>query len=266
MTSCNFDEIKKKTNKTGKLAFDIETTGKKKDDKFVAVGYAWKQRDGTVVNGHYALKVLNEDEDPGEAWQREGFEMRCFNEFWSKPEQLEKLKKLQQGDNVVGTVEELAACVNEVLKAAEEHWEGNLQIITNTTAYDTCWLHQLLVHHNFHALDATREGKHRWTYDVDSFMLGALGETPDTVNWRDLSAFVRLLKTLPVDDAPHDHHPANDAKSILATFDATELYQGMVEITALDVISASNEDYEEALETHLDQVRKRFSRLRRRRF
>lgn len=259
MAQYDFDNIKKETNKSGKLALDIETTGKKKNDKIVAIGYAWKKRDGSVVNGHHALKLFSEDDNVEAVWRREGFELRCFNEFWNTPTQMDILKQLQQGAEVVETEAELAFRLNETLKEAEEHWGGNLQIVTDTTAYDTCWLHRLLVEHDYHALDATRTGKHRWTYDLDSFVLGLLGVTPDTVCWRDMDAFTRLLRKLPVESVPHDHHPANDAKSILADFEAAEIYQGMTRMTALLILAAPDELFEEALDVHITQIKERFS-------
>ena len=274
MAATAFQEIKQKVNKSGKLVFDIETTGKTANDKFVAVGYMWRRQDRIIVNGHFALSLLSDEEqchlESGDLswfdiWRRKGFEIRCFTEFWhakGKASLLETLTLLQTGDNVVKSEEELAMRINRVIKDAEEHWNGNLQLITNTTAYDTCWLHKLLVDHAFQPLDTTRAGAHRWSYEVDSFALGTVGETPDTVIWRKLETFLKCLKHLPVDGAPHDHHPANDAKAIFAQFEALEVYNAMVPTTMLNVITSSDEEYQTQLENHVAQIRERAAFMR----
>jgi hypothetical protein len=274
MSAYDFVKIKKQVNATGKLAFDIETTGKTEHDKIVAVGYAWKKRDGTVVNGHVAMRIMGVRErehlERGmlswmDIWRRHNYEMRCFTEFWNpkgKPSLLPILEELQFGEKVVDDEYSLALLVNEVIKKAEQHWDGSIQIITDTTAFDTCWLHRLLVSHGLQPLDTTRTGNHRWTYEVDSFALGVAGKTPDTVNWLRLESFKNLLEQLPIDDADHDHHPANDAKFILARFEALEMYQAMAPTSEVDIIFASSEECDMMFDEHVRQIRERIGFFR----
>lgn len=274
MAAIDFAELKQKVNKSGKLVFDIETTGKTANDRFVAIGYMWKRQNGNVVNGHFALSLLSDEEQYQlylgdlswfDIWRRKGFEIRCFTEFWhtrGKESLLETLSLLQTGDNVVKSEAELAMRINRVIKNAEDHWDNNLQIITNTTAYDTCWIHKLLVEHSFQPLDTTRSGTHRWSYDVDSFALGSVGETPDTVIWRKLETFLKCMMHLPVDTAVHDHHPANDAKAIFAQFESIELFNAMVPMTFLNVITSSDEEYQARLEKHVTQICERANFVR----
>lgn len=268
------ESIRRKVNRTGKLVFDVECTGKTASDQLIAVGYAWTRKNGSVVSGFHALSMTTPDEDVQlnegdltwlDIWRRRGFEMRCFTEFWNakgKRSLLELLGSLQYGPTVVVTEAELAMRVNRVIADAEAHW-GNVQIITNTTAFDTCWLHNLLVDHHYLPLDTTRAGAHRWTYESDSFLLGSLGETPDTVNWKKFDKFRTVLDALKTDHTKHDHHPANDAKAILAEFEATEIFNAMVSTTLLDVLTAPDEEYGERLRDHLRDIRKRANFLRR---
>lgn len=270
----DFNDIKQKINKTGKLVFDIETTGKTAKDKFVAIGYMWKRQDGSIVNGHYALSLVSDEEMMQlhhgdlswfDVWHRKGFEIRCFTEFWhakGKESLLETLNLLQTGDNIVKTEAELASRINRTIREAEEHWNNELQIVTNTTAYDTCWLHKLLVDYAFQPLDTTRTGVHRWSYEIDSFALGAVGETPDTVIWRKVDSFTKCLQQLPVDLALHDHHPANDAKAIFAQFEAIEMFNAMVPMTFLNVLTADDEYYKTRLEIHVAQIISRMDFMR----
>ncbi len=276
MAKCDvydFEVIKGRVNRSGKLTFDIETTGKTAKDQFIAVGYAWKRRDGTLVRGHCALSVVDPSEmtdiERGDlswldVWHRKGFEIRCFTEFWNAKDKslLHLLRELQRDGSLVTDEAALAKRVNRAILDAEEHWDGNVQIITDTTAYDTCWLHRLLVDHRFQPLDTTRAGRHRWSYDVDSFMLGALGVTPDIVNWSKLASADKLLSRLPVDAVEPTHHPAIDAQSILAKFEAVEVFNAMVPTSTLAVVTASDEEYASRLEDHLCQVRDRIAFMR----
>jgi len=193
--------------------------------------------------------------------------MRCYNEFWHNPQKRDLLPTLEnllfQSENVVNDEFEFAARFNRVLKDAETHWGGNLQIITNTTAYDTCWVHNLLVKHHFQPLDTTRTGRHTWSYDSDSALIGAVGITPHTTDWNKYNTFRdHIITKLPGDDIAHDHNPENDAHHIFDRWQRFELFQSMITVNLLDVLVCSEDKFEEKLAVHMDEYVKRIHLLR----
>lgn len=278
--------------KSGKFVFDIETTGKCFGDHLIAVGWIYNLKDGTTVKGYIVHNPLTDEEkrllkegllDWLDLWMRKGWEMRCFHEFWHNTgprarDLLPTLKHLLGFDSVeavqggsssssshavVDTEFEFIARFNRVLKEAEEHWGGKLQIVNNTTAYDTCWMHHLLLKHRFQPLDATRFGKHTWSYDSDSALIGAMGITPHTTQWSKFDAFLTtIINRLPGDNVQHDHNPENDAHHIFARWERFELLQSMVSTNLLDVLTAGDEEFEEVFARHLEQYIQRIHFLR----
>jgi hypothetical protein len=259
-----------------KFVIDIESSGKNWNDHLFLIGYAYNTRDGTIVKGFIAHNPLTETEirmlkdgilEWIDLWMCKGWEMRCYNEFWHNPRSRDLIPTLEallfQNENVVNDEFEFAARFNRVLKDAETHWGGNLQIITNTTAYDTCWVHNLLVKHHFQPLDTTRTGKHTWSYDSDSALLGAVGITPHATDWKKFNVFLnQQIKKLPGENVEHDHNPENDAHHILDCWQRFELFQGMVKTNLLDILVCPEEEFEEKMQVHLAEYAERIKFFR----
>jgi hypothetical protein len=269
------DLLREVQTTSGKFIFDIEGTGKLLKDNFVAIGFAYNRKDGTVVKGYLTLNLLSDEEREHlkkgwisfyDIWYRNQWEIRCYTEFWnnSKRPLLPKLEMLlEKNENLCETRFELAARFNCILREAEEHWEGNLQIVTNTTAYDTCWVHSLLTENHFQPLDTTRSGKHTWSYDSDSALIGALGITPQKTNWRKFGLFLQKpFQRLPGEQVEHDHHPMNDARHILDRWERFEVFQAMVPTSLLDVLVASPEEYPMLMQRHITEYVRRIHFLR----
>lgn len=83
-----------RTRKSATLAFDIEGTGGLRHENQL-ISFGWSLNDPeNPERGQVALYLgKRENESWRDLWKRNGFEMRCFDEFWAK--NLDKLEPLQ---------------------------------------------------------------------------------------------------------------------------------------------------------------------------
>lgn len=196
----------------------------RRDDKTFAIGWAAgdKMRQN-FISGHVCLNLhLGSDYTPSvirQKWEAADFEMRCFDDFWCK--HLDILQKLQDPTQVilVETESEMAFALNQALARVEARYD-RIGILSDTLSFDTTWCNMLLLQHGFEPLSSTRNGKGYVSgYEVDSYVMGCLGLTPDTP-WTTYSTeFDQTIgKVFPELEGIHDHHPENDAKSILVKY------------------------------------------------
>jgi len=169
---------------SGYFAFDIERTGQKLTDVTFAVGFAMAgaTEPRNMTSSSISLKLRTDDEIKRgvtweEIWRQRGWEMRCYTEFWSK--NLCTLEMLQDPSrvNLTDNPEDIPKFINNRLLHAEAEYP-NLNIITDTVAFDTVFVSLLLLSSGYRELSASRDGKYRWGYEIDSYALGAMRCTP----------------------------------------------------------------------------------------
>jgi len=222
----------------GYFAIDIERTGNCSNDLTFAIGYAYSKRDISsdedIISGQLIgdlfldvekLKELsNEDKISKlrESWANSGFEMRCFDEFWSK--NIDVLISLQDHtQDMSRSYEYLGLELNKVMMKAEMMF-SSLTIITDTVAFDTVHVDNILTTSDSKPLNNSRSGQYQSGIEVDSLAMGALG-LPDDVSWSVYQdEYNKKIKDIIPVYSVHDHQPKNDAKSILLKFLKTQKY------------------------------------------
>lgn len=200
----------------GYCALDIEMTGSTRNDKIIAIGIAHGPSAFEMSSTQLVVKLDKpSDATWGDFWKSSNFEWRCFEEFWSKHEKV--LNELQSQASI-GTVEELARQFNDTLEAIEKQY-SRLILVTDTIAYDTTWLNMLLVMHDYRPLNYSRQGEHRWGYEIDSLTEGAL-HVDANHDWETYRALVEMeIDTrFPSLHVTHNHRPEQDAFFILARY------------------------------------------------
>lgn len=203
-------------------AIDFEATGALRNDIPFAVGVAFapiNAENYDDIQRYHVCLNLHKPEDMSweEFWVKQGWERRCWNQFWVN--NVDMLNMLQDPNRVhlVETEQEFAAHFNNFLTEFELSCKQSF-IVTDTTMFDTCLAYKLLTEAGFRNLNYTREGKYRWGYELDSFLTGIAWLSP-CCNWKDFVEFKnKYVKPLKIADVPHDHHPENDAASILIEY------------------------------------------------
>lgn len=213
----------------GFISIDIERTGKdlKNGDTF-AFGIADASVDAVgafqVYSNHVCLNLNKpSDQEWSQKWLEKNYEQRCFDEFWSK--NLHILDKLQDPDQVqlVSTEKEFATRINVLLEEAESRYQDTW-IVIDCPLFDPVFVSELLMKYGFMPINYTRAGRYRSSWEIDSYCAGKAGCAPE--DWRSTEAFKKsALQPLYIEKVEHDHHPENDAKSILVTALAARKYQ-----------------------------------------
>lgn len=220
------------------ISKDIENTGHTIDDIIFAIGIAYGYPGCEKIFKVQLIIFLREPgtlEEWRQFWIDSGFEMRCFNEFWSK--NIDVLNTLMEKANIfpqeersrlAGTFSpsrgfkletaELAFQYNKALQEIEEKAHQSV-LVFDTVTFDSAWLNYLLISHGYPSLSFTRALKYRWAYEIDSFIAGLLWFNFITGNW---GAFDRLKKKvmlmLPhLGETKNSHSPDEDAENIVAT-------------------------------------------------
>lgn len=216
--------------KIGVIAIDIEKTGRRNedDDPIFAIGIATAPIDATsfdqVKAGSVALDLKKpKDMDWADYWKKSNFEERCWNEFWSK--HVEILDSLQDKYNIhmVAGRKEFAEWIAFSLKLFEEMYEKTI-IVTDTTLFDTVCVGSELKLFKLTPLNYDNLGNYRSGVEVDSFISGLFG-IDDRSDWETRSGyFDAYIKPLLLKEVDHDHHPENDATSILLKYLAAVQY------------------------------------------
>jgi hypothetical protein len=233
------------------FAVDIETTGDflAKDCCF-AVGYAWGTSIDDVKTGSVCLDMKKgKDVTWKEFWQKNGYDMRCYNEFWSQHEDV--LERLQDktrskppivtkkepcsqhedvlerfrditpshSNSLVGTKKEMVEEIQKFLTEIDKNYPQSV-LITDTTAYDTVWLSNLLQGEGYPGIGYKRNGKFSKAIEMQSYRMAAYGFCP-FLRYKDGAKpweTDQKYKVQVLDRVKHDHDPQNDAHQILRAF------------------------------------------------
>lgn len=218
--------------KLGAIAIDIEKVGRRFEDvdPIFAVGVATAPIDATSMDQVQSFSVALDLKKPegtswGDHWKQEGYEERCWTEFWSKNENILDLLQDSNRVNMVGCRSMLNAWINGILKKCEEMYEKTV-IVVDTVLFDTVCVGSELKHFSYIPLNYNRDGTYRGAggIEVDSFISGLFG-VDDPSDWRTLVDYTKKhIEPLLLAQVEHDHHPENDAKSILLKYLAAVAY------------------------------------------
>ena len=166
------------------VVIDIKSTGSNARDVIVAIGicatspdrkHVYKYRVGIKLRSDEEIAMMNKDQMSwSDLWVRKGYDLRCFDRFWKS--RLDKLDKIQNGTYIrlVKSNRELAFEINRILKEIEERCK-TVDIVTNTTNFDTVQVGRILADEQLQPLHYSRDGVYRWTYHSKSYLLGLWG-------------------------------------------------------------------------------------------
>ena len=253
-----------KIDKCAIIGIDIENTGHTDDDIIFAIGISWGFVGCDKVLKMQMIMFLREPgtvEEWRQFWLDNGFEMRCFEEFWSK--NIDVLNGLMEKATIFETDSKYSGGYDsghlhkhhfvEATAVLAEHFNNALiniedlykstSIVLDTLCFDSAWLNHLLIFHGHRSLSFTRMGKYRgWNYEIDSIIAGLARINPITGNWKRLAAFKaeQILTRLPhLGDTCNSHNPGDDAENILVTF-----------LRALDYVDNMEMIFNEIMEAH----------------
>ena len=189
------------------VALDIETTGMQclphaetgHRDAMFSVGAAIYDAAASdpqkcLIEQHLFNLNLQKPADVewGAFWDQNGWERRCYDEFWSK--NVPMLEKTQDKSAVgtwkgingvprtvslLSTPDGVADAVNDLLRHVEERWPAYV-LVTDTMDYDFRWLSNALEAHGHAPLGYTRSGAYRWwARDIHkgSYLVGRAGRS-----------------------------------------------------------------------------------------
>lgn len=207
-------------------SFDIETTGARlhgdgKDVVF-AIGSAVlsvnrQTRAVAVVERRRWVLVINDGQPWADVWRTRGFELQCWEQFWSKHTTVldALMTQTPQADRFTtmkAMVDSFAAYVDET----ESKYNEPMHVF-DTMGFDVTNLDVLLESHGYPALFLCRPPK-SWPADasyLDDVRNAALGVSP---LWGATTAQKEARKNHDQAAIPttltHDHDPANDALCI----------------------------------------------------
>lgn len=165
------------------LTLGIETTGQWLErDQCFAIGYCVGTGPGKQEvreRGQFVLRLNKPDGMPwAKYWDKQGWEMRCFNEFWRHHEEV--LDRMQTEDANCDTEAEMAAKLDALLQRieADPHLK-KLIVVTDTTMFDTVWLCQRLQKYGYADLMHMRDGTgYREGMELDTLRHGITGHLP----------------------------------------------------------------------------------------
>lgn len=166
------------------VVIDIKSTGVNAGDDIVALGICgmthdrssvFKYRIGLDLRTSEQRSLINSGRMTwGDLWVQKGYDLRCFDRFWAS--RIDKLELLQDNRYIklVNTNAELAFEVNFILKDLESKCK-HIDVVTNTTAFDTVQVGRLLADQYLQPLHYSRDGRYRWTYHSTSYLVGLWG-------------------------------------------------------------------------------------------
>lgn len=203
-------------------AVDIETTGNLLyRDCCFAIGWAYGTTIDDIKTGSICLDMKKEkDVTWKKFWEAKGYETRCYDEFWSKHEDiLDRLQDKSRTKPPIGTKKEMVEEFQAFLTDMEKRYAESV-LITDTTAFDTVWLSHLLQEEGNAGIGYRRNGAFSKSLELQSYRMAAYGVWPLPKSaiaekpWNTDEKY----KTLVWDHANHDHDPENDAHQILRAF------------------------------------------------
>jgi hypothetical protein len=270
-------EESRKKKPYGFIAFDIETTGADVfTDKMFAVGWAYGSCKEDVVTGKCILDLKKpKDKSWSFFWFQKQWESRCWNEFWSENEptldalQDERAVKAQPRSRWCNCDNAMAFWVASALQEAEETFE-KYTVITDTIAFDTVWLTNLLCSCKLPGLNYKRDGTFNrgiGGIEVDSYLMGIFGLK---LNCRDARNGLKIRKPWEKDldyakamegAPPHDHDPENDAHNILYQFFCAADAAGRFEYLIGNFIA--DREFEKEVEEKTKKSREAYSMAKR---
>jgi hypothetical protein len=124
---------------------------------------------------------------------------------------------------IKGTEAFLAAAVDAVMQKVDDSFE-RYTVVSDTIAFDTVWLTNLLYKHGAHGLAYRRDGNYNrgiGGVEVDSYLMGVYGVQLDDAEDRRRKPWEGDPLYKFTKRPPHDHDPENDAAHIMCSlFDA----------------------------------------------
>lgn len=238
------------------VGIDIETTGQMGQGECNAIG-VWGGKlvlnaTGTVerVEEVYARRIVRELVSDKEVkdkrekqgldlramwaavWAERGWEQRCFEEFWGKPDNLVVLNQINQ-EPTHFSERSFAQAFLDMLTEVETQCARapvidpeTYQIVDagsrmcywfDTIHFDPVWCNQLLSVLKARAMNYYRNGRYGVdTKELDSYMSGLVRVPTNLLDWRThLSPLYRSLRAIANQFVEHDHNPINDAKHIV---------------------------------------------------
>lgn len=208
------------SKKHGYFAVDIECTGASLfTDKCFAIGLAYGDSLSSVKTFNACVTLGKPSAVSwSQYWKEMGFEMACYERFWSKNKQTLNLLQDPTKVNLYETEKKMIDALNAFMVDMEKEFD-QLCLVTDTTCFDTVWLTYLLQKHGHPGLAYFRNGEYRrgGSFEMDSFRLGVYGVNPRSsyAPWRQDKDFAVNLTS------PHDHHPEHDALYIYQKWFAT---------------------------------------------
>ena len=196
------------------VAFDVESTGQGLEtDTCFAIGYCIGRSETNIVErGKWVVKLPEQVQakDWRTRWETAGWEMRCYDEFWSKHENM--IDDLMANANCTSE-QEMFTELNKLLRRLEANPAGFTPVF-DTLTFDSVWLCQRLQRYGFADLAHYRDHTgYRSSYELDSLRLGLeASQIPERV---------RVSPHLEVSGA---HDPEVDAYNIFVAFMALYEY------------------------------------------
>jgi len=238
------------------VGIDIETTGQMGQGECNAIG-VWGGKlvlnaDGSAacVQEVYSRRIVRELVSDKEmkakretqgldlraawaaVWAERGWEQRCFDEFWGKPDNLVVLDKINQ-EPTHFSERSFAQAFLDMLTEVETQCARapvidptTYQIVDagsrmcywfDTIHFDPVWCNQLLSVLKARAMNYYRNGRYGVdTKELDSYMSGLVRVPTNILDWRThLSPLYSSLRAIANQFVEHDHNPINDAKHIV---------------------------------------------------
>ena len=234
------------------VAIDIETTGTLGQGEIFAIGIAlakypdndWNREadhDGSIVpleQIRLVMQILSSAERAtygpdvsayeiwSSVWDKRGWERRCFDEFWGKPENLKMLDELNEQASYFD-LKSFAQGFNRTLANLEDRYRwsdpskmSDVTYVSDTMNFDFPWLNWLLSTIQQPSMIYYRNGKYGPTsWYLGCYIRGLLNISPLDMDWKlDEKPISDALKAIADKFAPHDHDPAKDALNILIRF------------------------------------------------
>ncbi len=184
------------------VVIDIKVTGTEDKDDIIAVGICgmthdrrqvFKYRIGLKLRTNEEIKMMNEGRLTWDVfWKQRGYDTACFNRFWIH--RIDKLNMIQSEGYIklVDSNRALAFEINYILADLERKCK-HIDIVTNTTAFDTLHVGRLLAKEKMQPLYYSRDGRYRWTYHSTSYILGLWGGVIGEMtaeHWTEFDAWV----------------------------------------------------------------------------
>lgn len=172
----------------------------------------------TGDSGQIALDLRKPRASTWESWwKKNGWDTRCFDEFWSK--HLPKLDAMQdpQAISVYVSRDSMMAQIVTLLKSLEAKYDTIVPLF-DTVSYDSVWMDLYLGQCGFQPLMYRYDGGMSWPRDVTGFFNGVCKFTPNTPEQIRSVKKGELESKIPGWKHEDAHFPQSDAIGILGLF------------------------------------------------